>query len=92
MHYTRVYYWVSSWWANRIGLASLRRSPDCRRLFVCVTVCVGGFVALFHSQLRASFTYFGDLLRCPYKHIVNIMKVYIKRNNVQVELIRFRNN
>ena len=23
MHYTRVYYWVSSWWANRIGLASL---------------------------------------------------------------------
>ena len=24
MHYTHVYYWVSSWWANRIGLASLR--------------------------------------------------------------------
>ena len=23
MHYTRVYYWVSSWWANRIVLASL---------------------------------------------------------------------
>ena len=23
MHYTRVYYLVSSWWANRIGLASL---------------------------------------------------------------------
>ena len=23
MHHTRVYYWVSSWWANRIGLASL---------------------------------------------------------------------
>ena len=26
MHYTRVYYWVSSWWANRIGLASLTSS------------------------------------------------------------------
>ena len=25
MHYTRVYYWVSSWWANRIGLASLNK-------------------------------------------------------------------
>ena len=24
MHYTRVYYWVSSWWANGIGLASLK--------------------------------------------------------------------
>ena len=29
MHYTRVYYWVSSWWANRIGLASLiDENPD----------------------------------------------------------------
>ncbi len=26
MHYTRVYYWVSSWWANRIGLASLNET------------------------------------------------------------------
>ena len=25
MHYTLVYYWVSSWWANRIGLASLNQ-------------------------------------------------------------------
>ena len=38
----------------------------------------------------ASFTYFGQLLRCPHKRIVNIMKVYIKRNNIQMELIRFR--
>ena len=28
MHYTRVYYWVSSWWANRIGLASLNLIID----------------------------------------------------------------
>ena len=33
---------------------------------------------------------FGQLLRCAHKHIVNIVKVYIERNNMQVEeLIRF---
>ena len=32
---------------------------------------------------------FGQLLRCAHKRIVNIMKVYIERNNIQVELIRF---
>ena len=36
MHYTRVYYWVSSWWANRIELASLTpsraRHPMLRKL------------------------------------------------------------
>ena len=30
------------------------------------------------------------LLCCAHKRIVNIMKVYIERNNMQVELIRFR--
>ena len=53
---------------------------------MCVDVCV------FYSQLRASFTYFGDMLRCPHKRIVTITKVYIARNNIQVELIRFRKN
>ena len=33
---------------------------------------------------------FGQLLRCAHKRIVNIMKVYIERNNMQVELVRFR--
>ena len=33
---------------------------------------------------------FGQLLRCAHRRIVNIMKVYIERNNMQVELIRFR--
>ena len=33
---------------------------------------------------------FGQLLRCAHKRIVNIMKVCIERNNIQVELIRFR--
>ena len=34
---------------------------------------------------------FGQLLRCAHKRIVNIIKVYIERSNVQVELIQFRN-
>ena len=33
---------------------------------------------------------FGQLLRCAQKRIVNRIKVYIERNNMQVELIRFR--
>ena len=35
---------------------------------------------------------FRQLLRCAHKHIVNniIIKVHIERNNMQVELIRFR--
>ena len=33
---------------------------------------------------------FGKLLRYADKRIVNIIKVYIERNNLQVELIRFR--
>ena len=41
-------------------------------------------------QLRTSFTSSGQLLHCAHKRIVNIMKVYIERNNMQVELIRFR--
>ena len=32
----------------------------------------------------------GQLLRCALKRIVNIIKVYIERKNMQVELIRFR--
>ena len=33
---------------------------------------------------------FGQLLRCAHKRVVDIMKMYIERNNMQVELIRFR--
>ena len=35
---------------------------------------------------------FGQLLRCVHKRIVNILKVYIERNNKQVEFIRFHKN
>ena len=33
---------------------------------------------------------FGQLLRYAYQRIVNIKKVYIEKNNIEVELIRFR--
>ena len=35
---------------------------------------------------------FGQLFRCAHKRHVNIMKVYIEKNNIQVALIRFRKN
>ena len=52
-------------------------------LFLCVFVCV---------SVLASFSSFWQLLRYADKRIVNIMKVYIERNNTQVELIRFCKN
>ena len=48
------------------------------------------FVCLCHRA--ASFTYFGELLRCPHECIITNTKVYIARNNIHVELIRFRKN
>ena len=48
-------------------------------LFVCLTV-----------SPSLPLVGFGQLLRYVDKRIVNIMKVYIKRNNMQIELIRFR--
>ena len=57
-----------------------------------VDVCVWGCVCLLYSQLRTLFTYFGEVLRCPHKRVITITIVYIARNNIQVELIRFRTN
>ncbi len=48
------------------------------RLYVCLSL---GPLPLVH---------FGQLLRYADKRIVNIMKVYIERNNLQIELIRCR--
>ena len=42
---------------------------------------------MYVCQLLASLTSFGQLLRCAHKRIVNIMKVYIERNNMHVELM-----
>ena len=56
--------------------------------FACPSRPAG--VGLCHRA--ASFTYFGEVLRCPHKPIVTITKVYIARNNIHVELIRFRKN
>ena len=47
------------------------------------------FVTCPHCYLLHS-VYVGQLLGCARKHIVNIMKVYIERNNMQVQLILFR--
>ena len=43
------------------------------------------FVCLCHRA--ASFTYFGEVLRCPHKRIVTITKVYIARNTIHVEIM-----
>ena len=44
---------------------------------LCVgDVCVWGCMCV-EMCLRASFTYFGEVLRCPHKRIVTITKVYI---------------
>ena len=62
------------------GESNLRRSLDC----LCVSVAADGrpaaFVCLCHRA--ASFTYFGEVLRCPHKRIVAITKVYIARNTM----------
>ena len=64
-------------------IAFLLGSFVCTRLSVCVFICkmcVSSFVASFRLLLGS----------CYAKRIVNIMKVYIERNNTQVELIQYR--
>ena len=39
--------------------------------------------------IRIHSVRFGQLLHCAHQRIVNIMKLYIESNNIQVELIRF---
>ena len=51
---------------------------------MCVCVCVCVCIIFSLHSVR-----FGQLLHCAHKRIVNIMKVYIERNNMQVELILF---
>ena len=48
------------------------------------------FVCLCHRD--ALFTYFVEVLRCPHKRVVTITKVYIARNAIHVEIIRFHTN
>ena len=61
--------------AHNIYIKLRRSSNSLCTLFVC------SFVCLFVSPLF-SLGHFGQLLRYADKRIVNIMKVYIKRNNV----------
>ena len=50
---------------------------------VCVCVCVSD-TRFIHFALGSCY------IRCAHKRIVNIMKVYIERNNMQGEFLRFR--
>ena len=52
------------------------------RVRVRVRVCV-----CIRSSLHS--VHLGQLLRYAYKYIVHRIRVYIERNNMQVELIRF---
>ena len=51
-------------------------------------VCVGGWVGFIVSY-ALQLLILGSCYTA-HKRIVNIMKVYIERNNIQVELVRFR--
>ena len=52
-------------------------------LFLCLSVCL---------SISPSFilVHFGQQLHYADKRVVNIMKVYIERNNLQVDLIQCR--
>ena len=58
----------------------------CVCVYVCMCVCVYVCVCMYVCQLLASFTSFGQLLRCAHKRIVNIMKVYIERKGTTCKL------
>ena len=76
---------------------NLRRSLDCRLIWLCVCVraCVRACVCVCECVcvcvvLKVSYALHLLILSSCYtahKRIGNIMKVYIKRNNIQVELI-----
>ena len=80
MYMYRLFY-VMKTGARQTRSFTLRRSRDC--LILCVAVWVVGsvFVYIIPSLHSARF---GQPLRCAHKRIVNIMKVYIERDNMQV--------
>ena len=85
----RIWYTSADSSGNGHLYINLRKSRDC----ICVSVAAGRcglFCSLFVRA--ASFTYFGEVLRCPHKRIVTITKVYIARNAIHVEIIRFHTN
>ena len=54
----------------------------CVCVCVCVCACACACACACVCVCAASFTYFGEVLRCPHKRIVTIAKVYIARNNI----------
>ena len=75
---------VSNW-------KSIYKFKNVTLLPLAVCGSVGGFVALvfFIASYVLHLLILGSCYTA-HKCIVNVMKVYIKRNNIQVELIRFR--
>ena len=74
---------------NAVLHIHLRRSRDCRLIWLSVGVCV--WVVFIVSYAR-HFLILGSCYTAHRRIVNNITKVYIKRNNIQVELIRtFRN-
>ena len=67
-------------------------SPDCSLYLNLRRSRDGAFVREFVHPfgVRIHSVRFGQLLRCAHQRIVNIMKLYVESNNIQVELIRFR--
>ena len=64
-------------------MLALRGPRGC--LLLCSAVQVGGCLCVTDPR-------FGHRLRCAHNRIVNILKVYIERKNMQVQLIPFRKN
>ena len=62
--------------------ADIIRTRACVRTCVCARACVHVRVCIISSLHSVRF---GQLFRCAHERIVNIMKVYIERNNMQVE-------
>ena len=82
---------VTWWYGVRVCVCVCLCVCVCVCVCVCACACVRACVRVCVCVLPSLHSVrFGQLLRCAHKRIVNIMKVYTERNNIQVELIRFR--
>ena len=59
---------------------------------VCACVCVYSLEVCVKTAIWRFIYLFWEVLRCPHKSIVTITKVYIARNNIHVEILRFHTN
>ena len=78
---SRLWYFLSPLDGASVREAHCEQASTAVREAHCAQATVARLVTL---------TYFAEVLRCPHKRIVTITKVYIAKNNIHVELIRFR--